>query len=95
MTLGLGAEDQAIGHGELHFSAVDRTGAQLFFNPEELIIFRYTVGPAERASLDLACVGGDGDIRDGDIFRFARTMGDDGGVAGFFSHFDGVEGFGE
>ena len=43
----LWAEDQATGHGELHFPAVDRTGAQFFFNPEELIIFRYTVGPAE------------------------------------------------
>ena len=32
---------------ELRDGDKNRTGAQLFFNPEELIIFCYTVGPAE------------------------------------------------
>ena len=62
---------------------------------QQLIVFGNAVGAAERAGLDLAGVGGDGDVRNGGIFGFAGAMADDGGVTIFLSEFHGVQGFGQ
>src|ERR1035437_9953221 len=78
-----------------HFSTVDGTGAKFLLDAEELVVFRHAVGAAKRAGFDLAGVGGDGDVGDGDILGFARAVADDGGVVGLLGHLDGIERLGE
>ncbi|EAA20335.1 hypothetical protein, partial [Plasmodium yoelii yoelii] len=41
------------------------------------VVFGDAIGAAERAGLDLAGAGGDGDVGDGGALRFARAMGHD------------------
>ena len=54
-----------------HFSAVDRVGAQLFLNPQKLIVFGDAVGATERTGLYLPGVRGYGDVRDRRVLGFA------------------------
>ena len=43
----------------------------------------------------MAGIGGDCDIGDGGVFRFAGSMADHCGVGMFFGEFDRIEGLGE
>lgn len=49
---------------------------KLFFDTKELVVFGHTVGTGSGTSLDLSGVDGDGEVGDGSIFGFARTVGD-------------------
>lgn len=69
--------------------------AEFILNAEQLVVFRDAVGARRRACFDLAGVGGDGDVGDRAVFRFAGAVRDDSRVAGAFRHFDGVKRFGE
>ena len=60
---------------------VARRRAQLLFDPQELVVFRDAIRSARRAGLDLARAGRHGEIRDGRVFRLARSMRDDARVA--------------
>jgi hypothetical protein len=40
-------------------SGIARRGAELFFDPNQLVIFGETIGPRQRAGLDLPAIGGD------------------------------------
>src|SRR5688500_18197957 len=54
--------------------------AQLLLYPDELVIFRQTVGAGQRTGLDLTAVGRDCQIGDGGILGLARAVRHDGGV---------------
>jgi len=55
---------------------IDGRVAQLFFNPDELIVFGNTVRPASRTGLDLSGIGGDSNVRYGGVFRLTGAMAD-------------------
>ena len=75
--------------------AVNRVVAKFLFDAEELVVFRDPVRAAHRAGLDLAAVGGDGDVGDGAVLGLAGAVAEHGGVGVFLRHFHGVEGLGE
>ena len=79
-----------LGAGPVHGVA-----AQLFLDPQELVVLGDAVGPAGRAGLDLAGVRGHGDVGDGRVFGLAGAMTDDRGEAGTIGHLDGLQGFGQ
>ena len=62
---------------------------------QQLVVLGDSVGAGRRAGLDLAAVGGDGEVGDGDVLGLARAVRHDRrvGVAG--GELDGVEGLGE
>src|SRR5689334_16125449 len=68
--------------------------AQLFLDAQQLVVLGDALGTRQRAGLDLQRVGGDRDIGDGGVLGLARTVRNDGGVAGALGGFDRVEGFG-
>src|SRR5882724_7263418 len=84
-----------IGLQALYLAAVNRAGAKLFLDAEELVVLRHAVGAAERTGLDLAGIGRDRDVGDRDVFGLARAVADDGGVVRLLGHLDGVERLGE
>jgi hypothetical protein len=57
--------------------------AEFFFDAQELIIFCDAIGAAGGAGFDLAGGGGNGQIGDEGVFRFAGAMRNDGVIAGF------------
>jgi len=67
----------------------------LLLNSEELVVLGDAVGAAEGAGLDLARVGGHGDIGDRRVLGLAGAVADDGGVAVLLGELDGIEGLGE
>ena len=79
----------------MHFAAVDGVVAELFLDAEELVVFGDAVGAAEGAGLDLAGVGGHGEVGDGGVLGLAGAVADDRGVAVLAGQLDGVEGLGE
>src|ERR1700761_9246243 len=76
-------------------AGVTRTRPQLLFDADELVVLGVPVRARERAGLDLAGIGGDGDVGDGRILGLAGAMRDDGAVAGLVRHLDRFEGFRE
>ncbi len=75
-------------------AGVDRVVPKFFFDTEKLIVLGDTVGAAHGAGLDLARVGGHGDVGDSHVFGLTGTVGNDGIVAVDLSEFDGLECFG-
>ena len=75
--------------------AVDGLGAQLLLDPQELVVLGDPVGPAGRPGLDLAGVGGHGDVGDGGVLGLARAVADDRAVLVALGHLDRVEGLGQ
>ena len=75
--------------------AYARAGAELLFDPQQLVVLGDAVGAARRAGLDLAGAGADGEIGDRRVFGLARAVRDDAGVAGVARHRHGVERFGD
>src|SRR5262244_3378514 len=69
----------------------DRGGAEFLFDAQKLVVLGDAVGAAGRARLDLAGVGGDGEVGDEGIFGFAGAVADDGGVSGVGCHLHGFE----
>src|SRR5436190_4459952 len=76
-------------------AGVLRAGAELFFDPDQLVVLRDAIRPARRAGLDLAGARRHREIRDRRVFGFTRTVRDDAGVAGVARHADGVERLGD
>ncbi len=48
--------------------------AELFFDAEELVVLGDAIGTGGRAGLDLAAVGGNGNVGDGGVFGFAGAV---------------------
>ena len=61
----------------------------------DVVVFRDPVGAAHGAGLDLAAVGGDGEVGDGAVFGLTGAVAEDGGVAVGLGQLHAVEGFGE
>src|SRR4051812_15698130 len=59
--------------------AVDRAGAQLLLDPEQLVVLGDPVGARGAAGLDLAAVGGHGDVGDGGVLGLAGAVAEHGG----------------
>src|SRR3954451_5871354 len=72
-----------------------RCVAQLLFDAQELVVLGDAVAARGGAGLDLADIGGDGEIGDGRVFGLATAVRDDGAVAGALGHLDRLERFGE
>jgi hypothetical protein len=62
-------------------AAVDRRIGQFLGDAEQLVVLRVAVAAAGGAGLDLAAVGGHGDVGDRRVLRLARSVAQDGGVA--------------
>src|SRR5260221_797935 len=88
------AKNRAI-QGTLKLSAVHGVPAERLLDAQQLIIFGHPISAAKRTGLDLAGIGGHGDVGDGGILGFAGAMADHGGVGVFLGQFDRVERFGE
>ena len=56
--------------------------AELLLDPQQLVVLRDAIGAGGRAGLDLAGVGGDGEVGDRRVLGLAGAVRDDGGVAG-------------
>ncbi len=76
-------------------TALGHAVAELLLDPEQLVVLRHPIRAAQRARLDLARVGRNGDVGDRDVLGLARAVADDGGVIGLFRHLDGVKRFGQ
>src|SRR4051812_18177345 len=55
--------------------------AQVFLDPQQLVVLRHAIGAGQRAGLDLQRVRPDGQVGDGGVLRLSRAMRDDGAVA--------------
>ena len=75
--------------------AVDGGGAEFLLDPEELVVLGDPVGARRRARLDLAGVGGHGDVGDRRVLGLARPVADDGRIGVALGHLDGFEGLGQ
>src|SRR3954469_2395588 len=60
---------------------IRRAVAELFLDPEELVVLGDAIRARERPGLDLARIRGDGDVRNRGVLGLARAMGDDDAVA--------------
>src|ERR1035441_9300054 len=67
--------------------------AHLLFDAQQLVVLRDAVGAAGRSGLDLAGVGGHGEVGDDGIFGFTRAVRDHRGVARIGRHLHGFQGF--
>src|SRR5262249_8663719 len=92
--LGVGSCPVSSQCAQRRFSRVTSLRSELFFDSQELVVFRPPVGAARRAGLDLAGAGGDGEVGDRRIFGLAGPVRDDARVAGLARHRDGVQGLG-
>jgi hypothetical protein len=69
--------------------------AEIFLDPQQLVVLGDTVGTGQRTGLDLAGIEANGDIGDGAVFGFTGAMRDHRGVASALGHFNGSKGFGQ
>src|SRR5262245_50722136 len=69
--------------------------AEFFFDAQELVVFRGSVGTGERSGLDLSAIGGNGEIGDRGILRLAGAVGHDRAIAGLVRHLHGFQRFTE
>jgi len=76
-------------------SGVLRLIAELLLDAQQLIILGDPVGAGQRTGLDLPATGGNGEIRDGRVLGFARTVRHHRGKAGLMRHLDCRERFGQ
>ena len=54
--------------------SIDSQAAQLFFDTEQLVVFRHTVRTTQRPGLDLSAVGRNGNVGDRSVFRLTGTV---------------------
>src|SRR6056297_1541166 len=69
--------------------------AEGVFDAQQLVVLGHPVAARRCARLDLAAVGGDGEIRDGGVLGLARSVAHHRGVGVTGGEADGVEGLGE
>src|SRR5262245_36842634 len=68
---------------------------ELIADAQQLVVFRDAIAARRRASLDLACVGCDREVRDEAVLALARAVRNDRGVARMLRGAHGFEGFGQ
>src|SRR3954453_1265050 len=74
---------------------IRRAVAELFLDPEELVVLGDAIRARERPGLDLARIRRDGDVRDRRVLGLARAMGDDDAVAVAPRELDGLKRLGQ
>src|SRR4029077_13340909 len=74
---------------------INRSGAEFFFDAEELVVLGDAIGAAGGAGLDLANAGGDSKIGDEGVFTLAGTMRHDSRVAVATAEVDGFQRLGQ
>src|SRR6185503_6869479 len=79
--------------GESVPAGIHGFGAELFLDPEQLVVLRDTVAPRRGARLDLARIGCDGQVRDRRVLGLPGAVRHDHAVAGRTGERDGVERF--
>src|SRR5882724_8216953 len=70
-----------------------RRGAQLFFDPQELVVFRHAIGARSRSCLDLSGCRRDRKVGDKGILGFARPVRNNRVVTGLARQFNCVDRF--
>jgi hypothetical protein len=79
-----------------HASAsVYRGFSEILLDAQELIIFTNTIRAGRRAGFDLPGIGSHRNIRNRRIFGLSGTVRYHSRVAGFVSHLNGIQRFGE
>src|SRR4029453_12621909 len=68
---------------------------EFFFDAQELIVLGDALGAGRGTGLDLARVGGNGDVSNGGVLGFAGAVRGDGGVTGTLGQGNGVQGLGQ
>ena len=76
-------------------AAVGRGLAELLLDAQQLVVLGDPVAAGRRAGLDLAAVGGDGEVGDGGVLGLARAVRHHRGVAAAVRQLDRVERLGE
>src|ERR1700704_5954919 len=67
---------------------VARRVAEVFLDPQQLVVLGVAVGARQRAGLDLQRVGTDRDVGDGGVLGLAGAVRDHGAVAGTLGELD-------
>src|SRR5690606_38029270 len=80
---------------ELSTTLVGRLAAQLLFNAQQLVVLGDAVGTAQGAGLDLTGGSAYGQVGNGAVLGFTRTVGNYRGVTGGLGHLDGFQGLGQ
>ena len=93
--MSFGSPDPLADPAERALARVSRSCAELVFDPEEAVVFCDAVRTRGGAGLDLTGVGGNRDIRDGRILRFAGAVRGYRGKPRPLRHLDGFQRFGE
>ena len=68
---------------------------EVFLDAKKLVVLGHAVGATHGTGLDLTGVETNGDVGDRAVFRLARAVGDDGGVARALGHLNGFKRFGK
>ena len=66
-----------------------------FGDTDKFVVFRDAFAAREGTGFDLASAEADGEVSNGNIFSFTRTVRHDGAEASALSKHDSVDGFGE
>src|SRR5690606_14271917 len=69
--------------------------AELLLDADQLVVLGQAIRAGERTGLDLTAVERDGEVGNGRILGFTRTVRHDRGVAGAVRGIDGVERLGQ
>src|SRR5690606_2120234 len=80
---------------ELGTTLVGRLAAQLLFNAQQLVVLGDAVGTAQGAGLDLTGGSAYGQVGNGAVLGFTRTVGNYRGVTGRLGHLNGFQGLGQ
>ena len=70
-----------------------RPGAVGIYPFQEAVVLRHAFAAVRRPTLDLSRIQGNGQVGNGCIFCFARSVGNDGPITGAMCHFDGFQRF--
>src|SRR5690606_28480164 len=68
---------------------------KLFFDADQLVVFRNAVGAGKGARLDLARVGGHSQIGNGAVLRLAGAVGENNAETGLLRRLHGVQRLGQ
>src|SRR5277367_488119 len=84
----VGGANSALQHAA---TRIHRLIAQPLFDSEKLVVLREAIGAGERARFDLPAIGGDREVGNGRVFRFARAMGHDCAIMRAVGRIHGVK----
>src|SRR3954453_20037645 len=89
------AEPSALVPREGGPAGVPRGVLELLLDAQELVVLRHALRPRGRTGLDLAAVGGDGEVGDRGVLGLARAVAHHAAEPAPVRQLDGVEGLGE